>query len=157
MAEPSFDVVAAHRWFAIETNNQAWGLLEHEGRTMAEDDLLVHQAHASCYHWLQAGAPVNHQRALVLLANAYAAVGLGEAAVHHAKRALGQLEEHAAELADWDRAFTYDAAARAYAVVGGRRSAADYRARARSAGDAIADPEDRRLFDEHFARWAWSE
>jgi hypothetical protein len=155
MSTPAFDVPTAHRWFAVEANNQAWALLERADRTVADDDQLLHLAHASCLHWLAVGAPANHQRGLVLLTNAYAALGLGEPAVRYGKRAVSLLEAQVTELADWDRAFTFDAMARAYAAAGGRATAGDFRARARSAGDAIADDEDRQAFVAHFERWDW--
>jgi hypothetical protein len=41
--------------------------------------------------------------------------------------------------------------ARSTAVAGESEAAASWRARARAAGDAIADPEDREHFDEDFA------
>lgn len=155
MAEPTFDVAVAQRWFAVETNNAAWALIAHEVLTTDQALLLVDLAHASAYHWRQVGTAVNEQRAAVLLANAYAAAGNPEAAVLYAKRALALYKTHAADLEDWDHAFALDAAARAYAVAGTRKSAAAYRSEARTAGDAIADPEDRAVFDAHFAVWPW--
>jgi hypothetical protein len=155
MAEPAFDVTVAHRWFAVETNNAAWALIEQEVLTTDQALLLVDLAHTSAYHWRQVGSVVNEQRAAVLLANAYAAAGNPEAAVLHAKRSLAIGKSSAAELADWDVAFALDAAARAYAVAGTRKSAASYRVQAREAGDAIADAEDRAVFDAHFAQWPW--
>src|SRR5687768_8962067 len=88
MAEAPFDVQKAHRWFAVELNNAAWDLVESEGRSEADAERMVHAAHAACYHWLQAGSPINHQRAQCLLATAYAAAGRAEPAVYHADRCL---------------------------------------------------------------------
>jgi hypothetical protein len=154
MSEPTFDLAAAHRWFAVEANNAAWELVTREDRTQDEDIQLLDQAHAAAWHWRHAGGAVQAQRAAVLLANAYAAAELPEGAVLHAKRALALLDAHAGELADWDRAFTYDAAARAYAVAGTYRSASHYRDLARQAGAAIAEAEERSIFEEHFRRWS---
>jgi hypothetical protein len=154
MPDAPIDVAAAHRWFAAECNNAAWTLIGREARSTDEDLLLVHLAHASVWHWLNVGAALHWQRGAVLLANAYAATGQGEGAVLHAKRALALLETAPEGLEDWDRAFTYDAAARAYAVAGTFKTAARYRALSREAGDAIADAEDRAIFDAHYARFA---
>ena len=42
-----------HRQLGVDLYNDAWRLLEKE-RTPEEDDELLHQAHASTYHWLKA-------------------------------------------------------------------------------------------------------
>lgn len=151
MAQPSFDVAAAHKWFAIECNNEAWSLLEAASRTAAEGERLVHLAHAACHHWLQVGTVLNHARAQNLLANAYAAIGRGEPALHHARRTQELLKEANEVAADWDWAFAHDALARAHAAAGDA-SAGAFRAEARAAGDRIADPEDKAAFDQWFVR-----
>jgi hypothetical protein len=56
-----------------------------------------------------------------------------------------------AGVGDWDLAYAYEALARASAVAGDAAAAGEWRARARQAGDAIGDPEDREHFDEDFA------
>ncbi len=53
-------------------------------------------------------------------------------------------------IGDWDLAYAYEALARAHALAG-NAEAEEWKAKARSAGDAIADPEDREHFDEDFA------
>jgi hypothetical protein len=153
VAEPGFDVAVAHRWFAVETNNAFWDLLERPDRSREEDRRMVDLAHASAYHWSHAGDEVNRQRADVALANAYAATDAGDLAVAYAKRALAGLSALADRLADWDRAVTLDALSRAYAAAGGRELAARYRAEARAAGDALAEDEDRAVFDRLYAPW----
>lgn len=86
MSEPAFDLAAAHRWFAIEFNNAAWDLVESAGRSPEEAERMLHLAHAACLHWLEAGKPVNHMRALSLLAHAHACAGSGRLAVGFARR-----------------------------------------------------------------------
>ncbi len=48
MKKPKFDPIEAHRWFAVEINNQAWDLLESDTRTEEDDELLRNTAHAAC-------------------------------------------------------------------------------------------------------------
>lgn len=151
MSEPPFELAAAHKWFAIECNNAAWTALEAASRSLEESERMIHQAHAACYHWLQVGTVLHHARAQNLLANAYAAVGRGEPALHHARRALELLKAAGGSAADWDWAFAHDALARAHAAAGDV-SAAAFRAEARAAGDRIADPEDKAAFDQWFVR-----
>ena len=149
---PPIDVEKAHKWFAIECNNQAWDLLESTERTCEDDERLIHTAHASCFHWLNAGKEIHHARAESLVANAHAAIGSGESALRHAKRCLELTEAKPEGVADWDLAFALDAMARASAAAGDEAGAAENRKKAREAGDAIADPEDKKFFDASFER-----
>ena len=70
-------------------------------------------------------------------------------AVWHAQRCLDHCE--AAGISDWDLAYAYEALARASSLAGDVERAASWRERARAAGDAIVDSEDREHFDEDFA------
>jgi len=42
------------RKLAVELFNRAWELMRRAERTAAEDDELLHVAHASRYHWIAA-------------------------------------------------------------------------------------------------------
>lgn len=50
---PSFDLAAAHRYFAADCFNQAWDLIDKPGRTPEDDRLMVALNQASIFHWLQ--------------------------------------------------------------------------------------------------------
>jgi hypothetical protein len=50
------------RQLAVDLYNGLWPLLEKRVRTSDEDAQLVHQAHASLYHWSQVGEQVNLAR-----------------------------------------------------------------------------------------------
>jgi len=78
----------------------------------------------------------------------YTVLGPAEPAVWHARQCLDWCER--AGLGDWDLAYAYEALARAHALAGDAE-AAEWKAKARASGDAIADPEDREHFDEDFA------
>ena len=52
MAEPQ-TLDTDHRALGVALFNDTWRLLEKE-RTPEEDDQLLHQAHASTFHWLKA-------------------------------------------------------------------------------------------------------
>jgi len=149
MPNPSFDLSAAHRWFAIELNNNLWRALE-AGRWSADEaEQNIHAAHAACYHWLQVGNISHHARAECLLANVYATAGFGESALRHAVRCRELIEDSPYAFEDWDFAFAYDALARAYTLTGDAGEAANFRQQADSAGAAISDEEDRMVFE----RW----
>lgn len=151
MPQPPFDKKAAHRWFAIELNNQSWSLIEASPKTPQERANLLHNAHASAHHWYQVGKIANHTRAECLVANAHAASGNGDAALVHARLCLKLIEAHPDEVEDWDSAFTHDALSRAFAATGNAEQAEDARRAARQHGDRIADSEERQVFDDWFA------
>ena len=50
MAEQTFSPNEAHRWFAVEMNNQAWDLLESDSRTDQDNEVLRNTAHAAWRH-----------------------------------------------------------------------------------------------------------
>lgn len=141
-----FSLAEAQRTFAIKLNKITWQLLEKAGRTPEEDEQMVHAAHASCYHWLQAGTAVHHQRATWLLARVYATLGDGPQALRYARRCHELSAQHADLLADFDHAYAYEALGRANAVLGDAEQARHYLQLARQAGQAIADREDRVIF-----------
>jgi hypothetical protein len=141
---------SAERQLAVDLFNHVWTLLGAEERTRDQDDEMIHAAHASRHFWGRVGRPENRARGEWQCSRVYAVVGRGEPAVHHATRCLEICEEHG--IRDWDLAFAYEALARAHRVVGGDEdAAARYKALAREAGDAIADAEDREVFERDYA------
>lgn len=136
MTQPPFDAQKAHHWFATEFNNRAWGLVESATRSNDEIDEMIHLAHAACIHWLQVGTLVNHLRAQCLLATAYAAAGIGDAAVRHAEKCLALCGVADNDATPFDRACAHGCAANAYAVLGRIDQA---REEHRRAGEAIAE------------------
>jgi hypothetical protein len=135
-----------HRQLGVDLFNEVWRLLE----ARDDDDRMLHAAHASRYHWGEAPEckPENLARGEWQVARVYAVLGRGEAAVWHARRCLEHCEENG--IGDWDLAYAYEALARAHAVAG-HDEASHWKTKARAAGDAIADPEDREHFDEDYA------
>ena len=144
--DKSYTVAEAHRFFAIQFNGKTWELLEKTERTPEEDELMIHSAHASCHHWLEAGTGVHHQRGEWLIARVYSVLGQAEAALWHANRCLELTQEHGNLMEDFDRAFAYECMARANAVAGNRAEAVRYLELATEAGEAIGSEEDRKLF-----------
>ena len=51
-----------HRQLGVDLFNHVWTLLEKPTRTAAEDEEMVHAAHASRHHWAQVGIPANVAR-----------------------------------------------------------------------------------------------
>lgn len=146
MNAPPFDVDKAHRWFAVELNNRSWDLIEAKARTAQEDQLLIHTAHASTYHWLQAGTPLNHQRALCLLANAYNAVGDYAPALRYAQGCLELHGKNSQQATPFDEATAYECLARAQAGLGKADQARRHKQLARAAAEKL-EAADREVFD----------
>jgi hypothetical protein len=144
--EKTYTEQEAHRHFAASTNGKVWGLLEKADRSQAEDELMLYAAHASCYHWLQVGTGLHHQRAEWMIARVFSDLGMGDAALFHARRCQELTEQHAGLMEDFDRAYAFEAMARANAVAGNRADAEKNLKLAEEAGQAIADAESKNFF-----------
>src|SRR5690242_7528784 len=129
------------RRLAASLFNRVWDLLERTGRGRDEDDEMLHAAHASRYHWGVVGQPVNLARGEWQISRVYSVLGRAEPALYHAYRSLEIVE--AADIADFDLAFAYEALARAQAVAGDSLESQRYLELARTAGEAIAQQDDR--------------
>ena len=83
-----------HEAFAKTINGEVWRLLEKPDRSAADDEQMIHAAHASCYHWLYAGTPLHHQRGEWLIARVYPVLGHREAAERYARRCLALAQDY---------------------------------------------------------------
>jgi len=145
MSAPGTGSVTDATLLARQLFNETWRLLEQEGRTRADDDRMIHTAHASRYHWGQSPAvtPAHLARGEWQVSRVYAVLGRPEPALHHARRVLDLCQENG--IGDWDLAFAYEAIARAHAVAGDAAQAREYTDRALAAAEDIAAEEDRDL------------
>jgi hypothetical protein len=134
-----------HRRLGVDLFNEVWRLLD----SRDDDDRMLHAVHASRYHWGEAEerTPENLARGEWQVSRVYVVLGRAEPALWHARRCLEQCEANA--IGDWDLAYAYEALARAHALAGDGE-AAGWKAKARAAGDAIADADDREHFDEDY-------
>jgi hypothetical protein len=132
---------SSDRQLGVDLFNATWRLIE----SREDDELMVHMAHASAYHWAVAPEcePENRARGEWLVARVYALVGQPEAALDHAQQCLGWCERGG--LADWDLAFAHEALARASSVAGDVDAATRHIALARAV--EIADAEDGELLE----------
>jgi hypothetical protein len=139
-----FDV-ARRRQLAVDLFNHVWTLLRRDGRTVEQDDEMIHAAHASRHHWAEAGTAVNLARGEWQCSRVYATLGRAEPALHHARRCLEICEANAGDLEEFDLPFAYEALARAHAVAGDRAESERWTRRGREAAAAIRDDDDREL------------
>jgi hypothetical protein len=131
-----------HRKFAVDCFNGTWDLIEKEDRTSEEDARMIHMAHASRYHWGEIGTPLNFARGDWQISRVYAILGQGQNALRYAKSCLHLCEEN--DIGDFDLAFAYEAAARAFAVLGDAHMKDKHLALARDASEAIDKNEDKK-------------
>jgi tetratricopeptide (TPR) repeat protein len=142
---PGTGSISDEKLLAAQLFNQTWRLLEQRGRTRADDDGMIHTAHASRYHWGQVpdATPVHLARGEWLISRVYAVLGRAEPALHHARRVLDLCQEN--RIGDFDLAFAYEALARAHAVAGDPGRARERTDQALAAAQDIADSDDRAL------------
>lgn len=152
MAEsPTPETIAQmQRWFAVECNNACWALIDRKDRSPGEDREMLYCAYAAAYHWSKAGTPLNGARAELTLGQAHSLLGHASLATDYARSALEYFENHPCE--DWDLAFGHAGVAFAAAVAGDTNNYAWHYAEARRLGEAIADPQDKAIFLDSFAR-----
>lgn len=131
------------RKLAITYFNSVWTLMEKEDRTTEDDDLMLHMAHASRYHWGQVGKAEHFARGEWQVSRVYAVLHRSEPCLHHAQRVLDICLAN--EIADWDLAFAYEALARGHAVAGDAEAARAMTERALQAVENVADDEDRKI------------
>ena len=84
----------ARRRLAADLFNHTWTLMERVDRTAAQDDEMLHCAHASRYHWGEVGEPANLARGEWQCSRVYTVLGRAEPAMWHARRCLAICEEH---------------------------------------------------------------
>ncbi len=140
---------ATRRALAAGLYNHTWTLLETHPRTPAQDDELIHSAHASRYHWGELGADIHLARGEWLCSRVYATLGRAEPALHHARRCIELVEAAGADASreSWDLPAAYEAMARASAVAGDTAETARWKAKATEALAGITDAEDRTLIE----------
>jgi lipopolysaccharide biosynthesis protein len=81
------------RRLAAGLYNDVWRLMEIAVRLPAQDDEMLHAAHASRHHWGKVGDPVNFARGEWLCSRVYSVLGRAEPALWHAHRCLALLNE----------------------------------------------------------------
>jgi hypothetical protein len=134
-----------HRRLGVELYNGTWELIERRDRTPDSDDEMLHRAHASAYHWLQAPhTAANRARSHWLCSRVHAVAEQPEGALHHARRCLALVEAHGDQMEDWDLAGAHEALARAHLAAGEPEEARCHYELARGEAAKIAEEDDRK-------------
>ena len=143
------------RVFADGLIGVAWALLQKKNRSKDDDEKLLYAAFASAFHWLEVGTGAHHQRAEWLISRVYYALGNATESIRHAERCAELTARHLKELADFDRAFSLEALARAHALAGDVEEAKEYYDKAKAAVDEIEREEDKKIFLDEFNAGNW--
>lgn len=133
-----------HRRLGVEYFNGTWTLLGKKGRTPLETNRMIHMTHASAFHWLHAGTPLNHARSEWQASRVYCVAKMPAPALYHAKLCLDLCQRHG--IGDFDLAYAYEAMARSSAAAGRRADAAKWLRKAAAAGRRIREKDDRDYF-----------
>jgi hypothetical protein len=142
----------SHRRLGVDLFNRTWSLIETDSRTQAQDDELLHCAHASAYHWLHGGGTeANRARSEWLCARVHAIVGDAGGALHHAERCLAIVQESPEAMEPFDLPAAYEALARAHAAAGDHAEMQRYVELGRAEAARIDDEDDRRLIEADLA------
>jgi hypothetical protein len=80
------------RQLAADLFNHICELLETPDRTSAQDDRMIHAAHASRFLWENVGRPENMAIGEWQCSRVYSVLGRAEPATYHAQRALAICE-----------------------------------------------------------------
>jgi hypothetical protein len=146
MQKPSFDIAQAHRWFAIEFNNEAWDLIEAAQRSEIETARMLHLAHAAWLHWSEAGSEISLQRAECLLSTAYTAAGLAEPAVRYGRSCVARSGKPDPQQTAFDAATAQGCLGRALTLAGDNEQATEHYRQAAAAAEGLTDAGEREVY-----------
>jgi hypothetical protein len=146
MATIDLAAMEEHRRWGAALSDRVWELLARTDRSAADDDELVHTAHASLYHWGKADPVPDHQRLATgewQLSRVYAVLGRPEPARWHAERSLANCVE--GRLDGFLRGAACEALARSARLAGDDAAVHRYLRLGREAASQVEDAEDRQL------------
>ncbi|HQR15958.1 MAG TPA: hypothetical protein PLZ37_15460 [Nitrospira sp.] len=126
---PTFDLAAAHKYFAADCFNKAWDLIEKAERTPEEDRLMVALNQASVFHWLNRADCTSENLSVGFwqASRIQALLGRATEALHQAETCLS----YSHGLEPFYVGYAYEALARATFLVGDSAKAKEYMENAR--------------------------
>jgi hypothetical protein len=139
----------AHQFFAVQTFNGAWELIEKPDRTPDEDAEMLQRAFASRWHWGFVGGAEQWATGDWQIAHCASLLGLGALAQLYAQRAFEVCERE--RWTGWQRASMLEGMARAAAAAHDSAAHNKYYVLATEAVAAIDDDEDRKVIASQLA------
>lgn len=142
---PSFDLEAAHRYFAAQCFNQAWRYIDQPTRSANADEAMLQLAMASLWHWGQRSdcAPRNIAVGTWQVARVHALAGRGQEALRYGQMSLSA----AAAEPPFYRGYAHEAMARACMVLGDAQGTGEHLAAAHRFLGEVTDPEEREMLE----------
>jgi tetratricopeptide (TPR) repeat protein len=123
-AAPTFDLAAAHKYFAADCFNKAWDLIEKPQRTPEEDRLMVALNQASLFHWMNRADCTSENLSVGFWQASRIQALLGKA--DEARRQAETCLSYSDSLAPFYVAFAYEALARAEFLAGDSLRASEH-------------------------------
>jgi hypothetical protein len=146
---PSFDISAAHKYFAAHCFNAAWDLIDKPGRTAEDDRMMVALSQASIYHWLN--RPDCEPKRLSVgywqASRIQALLGNAAEAGNHAEVCL----QYSMGQDPFLLGYAYEARARAAKIAGNSSVAAEQLVLAKEQAALVSNKEDRELLQSDLA------
>ncbi len=133
-----------HKNQAITCFNETWELIDKKERTTEEDLLMIHKAHASCYHWGEIGESLNRARGEWLVSRVYSLTNQADSALYHAQRSFNECLSSG--IKDVNLAFAYEALSHAYLKKGQQAMYKKYYRLALEASESIHESANKTYF-----------
>jgi len=130
-----------HKKLAVDCFNKTWDFIDKKERTEDEEREMIHTAHASLFHWMQIGTPLEFARGEWQISRVYSVLEMGEGALLHGMASLDLCSAN--DIEDFDLAFGYESVARAYMVLGYEDKMQEYLDLALKAAENIKDKGDK--------------
>ena len=130
---------------ASQANNRAWALSESSTRTPADDQEMLHAAHAAMHLWAIMGNERSKAHAEQLLAHVHALLGHAAAAGRYGQPAFAFFTRE--DNAPWEMAFAHAIAANVASCQGDTATHAARYAEGQTRIAALEDPEDREILE----------
>jgi hypothetical protein len=143
--QPGFDVMAAHRYFAVQCYNDAFALIDKRDRSAADDARMLHLGMASLWHWTQRPdcTATNLSIGYWQVARIYALLGQPDDARRYGFRCLEVSQTEGVE--PFYAGFAYEALARAEAVANDSAKRDEYLREAYAISERITDDEEKQM------------
>lgn len=133
-----------HKKQAADAFNQTWDLIDKPDRSKDEELLMIHKAHASRYHWGEAGGPEQLATGEWQISRVYALVNHPQSALYHGEASLACCES--AGLPPFDFAFACEAIARACHLLGDGAKRDQFIEKGKAFAEKIVKDEDRSYY-----------
>jgi hypothetical protein len=146
--ETPTSVADFHRELANELFNHVLNLIARSDRSCAENDQMIHAAHACRFHWDFGGNPANIALGEWLCARAHTEMRQPDAALHCAWRYLEHAESYG--LGPFHIAYAHTALARAFALKDPAESARHFQ-QARELAEHVKEQQERDLLNHELA------